>query len=399
MSIELTRVAGGITAAAGFSAGAAWAGINRHSRFKLDICLMKSEQPCRVAGVFTRNRFQSAPISWCREHLAGPVRGLVVNSGCANAGTGPSGIDDCRLMAGMGAGHLGLDEAQVMVASTGVIGRRLPLDLLAAGIKQVCLSPGGGADFARAIMTTDTVPKEAAVYTGSYTIGGAAKGAGMIHPDMATMLSFITTDASVDAAFLQHALEQAAAKTFNMISVDGDTSPNDTVLLFANGKAGNPLILPGTSSAGLFQQALESVCLELAKAIAGDGEGATRLIEARVSGAGTLADARLAARTIVGSSLVKTAVHGCDPNWGRIIAAAGRSGADVREALLELTIGGTRVFSAGQPLPFDPALVSAHLGQKTVIIELDLKLGQYEAAAWGCDLSAEYVAINSDYTT
>jgi glutamate N-acetyltransferase/amino-acid N-acetyltransferase len=399
MNDKINKVSGGMTAAAGFSAGAAWAGINRHSRFKLDVCLMKSAQPCRVAGVFTRNKFQSAPITWCREHMAGPVRGLVVNSGCANAGTGKEGLDDTRLMAGIAAGQLGLTASEVMVASTGVIGRRLPLDLLAAGIKNVQICRTGGENFAQAIMTTDTVPKQAAVSTGSYIIGGAAKGAGMIHPDMATMLSFITTDASVDAACLQQALEQAVDKTFNMISVDGDTSPNDTVLLFANGLAGNPTIMSGTPAAGVFQEALESVCRELAKAIAGDGEGATRLIEARVSGARSLADARMAARTIIASSLVKTAVHGCDPNWGRIIAAAGRSGAELREDLLELSIGGTCVFSAGQPLNFSPVVVSAHLGEKTVILELNLHLGQYEAAAWGCDLSAEYVAINADYTT
>jgi glutamate N-acetyltransferase/amino-acid N-acetyltransferase len=400
MSDKFNKIPGGITAAAGFSAGAAWAGINRHSRFNLDVCLMKSDRPCQVAGVFTRNKFQSAHIIWCRGRMAdSQVKGLVVNSGCANAGTGKEGLDDTRLMAGMAAGQVGLTATEMMVASTGVIGRRLPLDLLAVGIKNVCLSPEGGSAFARAIMTTDSVPKEAAVNTGSYTIGGTAKGAGMIHPDMATMLGFITTDAIVDGAYLQQALEQAVDSTFNMISVDGDTSPNDTVLLFANGAAGNPRILPGTPAAEVFQEALESVCRDLAKAIAADGEGATRLIEARVSGARSLADARLAARTVIGSSLVKTAVHGCDPNWGRIIAAAGRSGAALREGLLELTIGGTRVFSAGQPLDFDPGVVSAHLGQKTVILELNLNLGQFEAVAWGCDLSAEYVAINADYTT
>lgn len=400
MSDKFNKIPGGITSAAGFSAGAAWAGINRHSRFNLDVCLMKSDRPCQVGGVFTRNKFQSAHIIWCRERLADSQgRGLVVNSGCANAGTGKEGLDDTRLMAGMAAGRMGLTASEVMVASTGVIGRRLPLDLLAAGIKNICISPEGGPDFARAIMTTDSVPKEAAVSTGEYTIGGTAKGAGMIHPDMATMLSFIATDASVDGAYLQQALEQAVDKTFNMISVDGDTSPNDTVLLFANGAAGNNRISPGTPAAEVFQQALESVCRDLAKAIAADGEGATRLIEARVGGARSLADARLAARTIVGSSLVKTAVHGCDPNWGRIIAAAGRSGAALREDLLELTIGGTRVFGGGQPLDFDPGIVSAHLGQKTVILELNLNLGQYQAVAWGCDLSAEYVAINADYTT
>ena len=393
-------IQGGITAAAGFSAGAAWAGINRHSRFNLDIALMKSDEPCAVAGVFTRNKFQSAHIIWCRQRLRGEsVRGLVVNSGCANAGTGTEGLSDCHAMAHLAAGQLDLTAAEVMVASTGVIGRRLPLDLLSAGIKNVRISPDGGHDFARAIMTTDTLPKEAAVSTGGYIVGGVAKGAGMVHPDMATMLSFITTDACVAPQFLQQALELAVDSSFNMISVDGDTSPNDTVLLFANGKAGNPVILPGSAAALVFQEAMDRACRQLAVAIAADGEGATRLIEARVTNALSLADARRAARTIISSALVKTAIHGCDPNWGRIVAAAGRSGAALREDLLELAIGGTRVFSAGQPLDFDPKVVSVHLAEKTVILELNLNMGQYEAVAWGCDLSAEYVAINADYTT
>jgi glutamate N-acetyltransferase/amino-acid N-acetyltransferase len=247
-------------------------------------------------------------------------------------------------------------------------------------------------------MTTDTVPKEVAVKAGGFTVGGIAKGAGMIHPNMATMLCFIATDAAIDAKTLTNALRWSADKSFNMISVDGDTSTNDTVLVLANGTSGK-FIKTGSANAALFQEALDAVCIDLAKAVARDGEGATRLIEVTVRGAKTRFEARDAARTIVSSSLVKTAIHGGDPNWGRVIAAAGRSKAAVEEGKLSLSMGGIPVLLGGAPLEFDRERLSSLIRQKEVVIDLNLNLGQAAATAWGCDLSAEYVSINADYTT
>ncbi len=400
MADELKPIPQGtITTPAGFTAGAAYAGINKHARFQLDVGLLAAGAPCQAAGVFTRNRVRAAPVLLSESRLPSPnIRAVVVNSGCANASTGARGMTDAKRMAELAAARLGVPPESVLVASTGVIGQTLPLDLLESAIKQVKLSPQGGHELARAIMTTDTKPKEVACRAGNITVGGIAKGAGMIHPDMATMLGFLTTDARVEADFLAQALREAADKSFNMLSVDGDTSTNDSLFLLASGQAGEA-IRAGSPQAAAFQQALEAVCIHLAKAIARDGEGATRLIEARVSGAKTLADAKTAARTIVGSSLVKTAIHGADPNWGRIIAAAGRSGAALEESRLELTLAGVPVLQGGQPLPFDKAKLSALLKQEEVPLHLNLHLGQAEATAWGCDLSAEYVAINADYTT
>jgi glutamate N-acetyltransferase/amino-acid N-acetyltransferase len=302
-------------------------------------------------------------------------------------------------MANMAADRFGVLPSSVLVASTGVIGRHLPVDLLKGGIERVSLSVNGGHDMAKAIMTTDTVPKEIAVMAGKYVIGGIAKGAGMIHPDMATMLCFLATDARVEVNSLQQALHQAVDKSFNLISVDGDTSPNDTVLMLANGLCGGDEIIAGSEEADVFQQALVTVCTYLAKAIARDGEGATKIIEVRVSGAKTLSDARLAARTVISSPLVKTAIHGCDPNWGRIVAAVGRSGADLVESSLDLELAGISVVKSGMPLDFNKDELARLLHKNEIFIHLNFNLGQAEATAWGCDLSAEYVSINSEYTT
>ena len=265
----------------------------------------------------------------------------------------------------------------------------------------ITFSIDGGHDFALAIMTTDTVPKEAAVTVGNtgFTIGGVVKGSGMINPDMATMLCFLTTDAAVDIAFLDKAFREAIDVSFNMVSVDGDTSTNDTALIMANGRAGGEMITGDSSFAGLFQEALQRLCIHLAREIARDGEGATKLITVTVKGATCLADARLVARTIVSSAMVKTAVHGSDPNWGRVIAAAGYSGIQLDNDKLTLEIGGIRLVKNGCPVAFNHADAVEKLNGNEVSIVLDLKQGNAEAVAWGCDMSEEYVTINSEYTT
>jgi glutamate N-acetyltransferase/amino-acid N-acetyltransferase len=271
------------------------------------------------------------------------------------------------------------------------------------GLNSISLSDDGGHELAMAIMTTDTFPKEEAVSVRDgdtrYTIGGVAKGSGMIHPNMATLLCFLSTDAAVDPSFLELALRRAAGVSFNMVSIDGDTSPSDTLLLMANGMAGNAPLLEGAGSADVFQEALDRVCIHLAKSIARDGEGATRLIEVTVNGAVSQADAVAAARTIVSSPLLKSAVYGCDPNWGRVVAALGRSGAKVEEATLDVYIGDAMMLKAGTPQPFDKAGVVRILKRSEVTITVNLNLGTASATAWGCDLTEEYVLINSKYTT
>ena len=395
---------GTITSPRGFYAGATYSHLKKETGDALDLGILSSKVPCTSAGVFTLNRIKAASVLLSQQRLAsGRATALVVNSGCANASTGEAGFSDAIEMANLAASVLGISGDEVLVASTGVIGQRLPIDRIKENICNIELSSDGGHELARAIMTTDTVPKEIAIAAGGnndrFIIGGIAKGAGMIHPNMATMLSFLATDAKVDAAFLKSALTKAVDKSFNMISIDGDTSPNDTVLIMANGMAGNEQISDGSSLSDAFQQALEQVCLYLAKSIARDGEGATKLIEVTVSGALTVADARLTARTIVSSPLVKAAIYGNDPNWGRIVVAAGRCGAELVESKLELHIGDIHLVRSGRPCPFDKAEVARVLAQEEVPIHLNLNLGTAMAQAWGCDLSEEYVTINSAYTT
>jgi glutamate N-acetyltransferase/amino-acid N-acetyltransferase len=335
------------------------------------------------------------------EHLRfGQARAIIVNAGCANAGTGQTGYENAQAMTDLVADRFDLDSETVLIASTGVIGVQLPMEKVKAGIKKLIPSGDGGASFARAIMTTDLVPKEIAVRSPEYgfNVGGCAKGSGMIHPDMATMLAFITTDVSIDGKMLRDALHKAVDKSFNVISVDGDTSTNDSVFLLANGASGIEL-KDGSDAYHAFVRALEYVCIYLAKAIARDGEGATRLIELTVSGASSVADARKVIRTVLSSPLVKTAVYGADPNWGRIVAAAGRSGARFELHRVNLTLAGIGVLAGGTPQPFDKKEASARLRQAEVFIELDLGLGQASATGWGCDMSEEYIRINADYTT
>ncbi|MBM4445818.1 MAG: bifunctional glutamate N-acetyltransferase/amino-acid acetyltransferase ArgJ [Chloroflexi bacterium] len=391
---------GSVTSPQGFLAGAVKANIK--SREKLDLAILCSEKPCVAAGVFTTNAIKAAPVTLSQKHLkARKAQAVVINSGCANACTGDSGMADAVEMTRSVAEKLGLSTEDVLVASTGVIGVPLPVERIRAGISQIALTRDGGHELARAMMTTDTFPKETAISVesglGSFTIGGVAKGAGMIHPNMATMLCFLTTDATVDARFLQSALQKAVDVSFNMITVDGDTSPSDTVVILANGLAKTETINEGNGE--LFQKALDKVCLYLAKCVARDGEGATKLIEVNVDGALDEAQARLAARIVASSPLVKAAIHGNDPNWGRVVAALGRSGAKVNERKLDVYLNDFCVMKQGSPVPFDKQEVSTSLAGKEVLMKLCLNLGEGKAVAWGCDLSEEYVTINSDYTS
>ena len=403
MEARISFVAQGtVTSPVGFLAGATCAGLKKTGA--ADLGILYSETPCSAAGMFTASRIKAAPVAVTRKRLPSEtVRAVVVNSGCANASVGEPGLKDAIRMAELAADKVGIPVESVLVASTGVIGRRLPLELIEAGIGQISISRDGGHELARAIMTTDTMPKEAAVTVrdedSRFTIGGIAKGSGMIHPDLATLLCFLATDAAVTIDFLERALKNAVAVSFNMVSIDGDTSPNDMALIMANGRAGNEPIAEGSSLAGGFQEALSRLCTYLAKGIARDGEGATKLIAVTVSGALSTGEAKLAARTIAGSPLVKAAVHGSDPNWGRVIAALGRSGAEVVESKIDLYIGDTCLVKAGQPLSFDDQEVIRVLSSDQVPISLALNLGTASATAWGCDLSEEYVTINSDYTT
>ncbi len=393
---------GTVTSPKGFRAGATCAGIKKETKHGLDLGILFSETPCVATAVFTTNKIKAAPVVLSQERLqGGRAVAVVVNSGCANACTGEQGLRDAVEMADLAAKRIGVSPEDVVVASTGVIGEQLPMKQIRAGIGQIILSPEGGHSLVKAMMTTDTVPKEVAARVGDsgFIIGGIAKGSGMIHPNLATMLCFLTTDAAVDLAFLKLALRKAVDISFNMVSIDGDTSTNDMVLVMANGLAGNKPILQASRQASVFQQALDQVCIYLAKSIARDGEGASKLIEVTVSGALNVAEARLAARTIVSSPLVKTAVYGNDPNWGRIVAAVGRSGVEVVESKIDLYFGDIGVVKGGRPLPFDKRSVVAVLRGSEVFIGLNLNLGVASATAWGCDLSEEYVTINSQYTT
>ncbi|HUU63335.1 MAG TPA: bifunctional glutamate N-acetyltransferase/amino-acid acetyltransferase ArgJ [Dehalococcoidia bacterium] len=396
-----TLPGGTVTSPRGFLAGATRAGLK--TKGDLDLGILYSEVSCVAAGLFTTNRIKAAPVIWCQRHIAaGKSQAIVANAGCANACIGEQGLEDAAEMARLAARRLGIEPQDVLVASTGVIGERLPIDLIGIGIERVALSQEGGHELARAILTTDTCTKEVAVAADDdeFTIGGIAKGSGMIHPNLGTLLCFLATDAAIDAHFLEKALGEAVDTSFNMVTVDGDTSPNDTVLILANGTSGVVgSIGEGTKQAEEFQAALTEVCNYLARRIARDGEGATRLIEVTVDGALTLDDARVAARTIAGSPLVKAAVHGCDPNWGRIVAALGRSGAEIDGARIDLFLNDIRLVAGGSPHTFDEEKVRAAMRGAEVPIRVCLNLGDFAATAWGCDLSAEYVTINSEYTT
>lgn len=414
VTLEMKPVAGGVTAPRGWRAGTAACGIKAFTAgatalpggARDDLAVIASDRLCDAAGVFTQNRVKAAPVVIDQLHLQqARVQAVVVNSGNANACTGAQGFKDALLMAKLAADRLDLDPPQVLVASTGVIGRYLPMDAVKAGIAGAVggLSAEGGEAAARAIMTTDTRPKLAAYeieLSGvPVRVGGIAKGAGMIHPDMATLLAFVTTDAAVEPGFLKSITKRVADRSFNRLTIDGDTSTNDTFLLLANGAAGNRPVALGTVEADTLEHALQAVARELSRAIAMDGEGATRLITVQVTGGADEDQAAAAARAVAKSSLVKSAIHGGDPNWGRIVCALGYSGAELALDRLRVTIGGLEVFARGSGVPVDLEAVRSAFEQPEIEIKAELNLGGGEAEAWGCDLSEEYVEINAEYTT
>jgi glutamate N-acetyltransferase/amino-acid N-acetyltransferase len=403
--VSVRPITGGITTARGFRAAAARAGLR--SGEGPDVVLIVSERgPVPAAATFTKNRLRAAPVEVSMRALRasrGHVAAVVANAGCANAGTGAQGIADAKAVQALVARRIGVPAREVFTASTGLIGSRLSVDRIGSAVESLAPAAGRRADgdAARAIMTTDTRPKESAVevdlgHGRTARVAGMAKGSGMIHPQMGTMLAFLTTDAPIAPLPLRTLLREVVDRTFNQVTVDGDPSTNDTVLLLASAAEGGRTLSGTTLDA--FGEGLEAVCRSLAEQIAADGEGANHRIDVTVRGARSDRDARLVARTVAGSNLVKSAVHGGDPNWGRIAAAAGRSGAALDPDRLSVRIGHVTVYD-GAPLDFDERAASRALRGKVVGIGLDLSLGTGSGMAWGCDLSAEYVAINSEYRT
>ena len=401
--IEVLR-GGGVTSARGFKAGGTFAGLKTVGEGNLDLGIVVSESPAAAAGTFTTNRVESPSVTLSRERAAsGTARAVVANSGCANCCVGEQGLVDAKEMTALAAHHVGVDEEDVLVASTGMIGVELPMALIRQNIGNVRVSEDGGNDFARSIMTTDTHEKEAAVSLEIdgrvVSVGGAAKGVGMIHPNMATMLCFMTTDAPVEAGFLSDMLREAVASSFNMISVDGDQSTNDTVLLLANGAAGGDEIRAGTSAGEALREAVGYVSTTLAKELVRDGEGAQRLLEVVVEGARDVGQARRAAREIAGSLLVKAMVHGRDPNWGRVMMALGKSGIDFEESNVDMFINGIHIVHEGKALAYLMDAVVSAMSVPEVQIKADVNAGEGCGTAWGCDLTEEYVTFNSAYST
>jgi glutamate N-acetyltransferase/amino-acid N-acetyltransferase len=398
----------------GFRAGTAACGIKAFTAGasaiptgqKDDLCVIHSSLLCDTGGVFTTNKIKSASVVIDQLHLQhNRVQALIITSGNANACTGAQGFKDALQIAKLSADRLDLDPDQVLVSSTGVIGRNLPMDAIKPGIAEACgkLSDDGGGAAARAIMTTDLVPKtvqlELELAGRTVRLGGMCKGSGMIHPNMATMLAYVTTDAAVEPGLMGKLVKSIADRSFNQVTVDGDTSTNDTFLILANGAAGNEPIRDGSLEADQLEAAILEVAQQLARKIARDGEGATKLITVKVTEAVSDADARLAARTVAASSLVKSAIHGGDPNWGRIVCALGYSGAELALDRLHLTVGGEVVFERGAGVDVDLSAVRRAFEQSEIEIAATLGLGDGRAEAWGCDLSEEYVRINADYTT
>jgi glutamate N-acetyltransferase/amino-acid N-acetyltransferase len=408
------EIAGSVTAPKGFRATGITAGLKPSG--SPDLALILSDTDAIAAGVFTTAQVRAACVDYCRQRLQSKAsaRAILVNSGQANAATGEQGWKDALESADLLASNLKISPQSVLLASTGVIGQRIRMDALRWGIPKVVdsLSAQGGDNAARSIMTTDLVPKAIALETliegRPVRLGGIAKGSGMIHPNMATMLAFVTCDAAVSTSLWQQMLSRAADKSFNQITVDGDTSTNDCLIALANGQSRTAAITELDQNGEKLEAMLTAVCQHLAKAIARDGEGATCLIEVRVTGASDDESARRIARTVAGSSLVKAAIFGRDPNWGRIAAAAGRAGVTFNQDDLQIKLGTFLMMENGQPLPFDRAAASdylkqaaagAYLQDDTVLIEVRVGNGSGEGIAWGCDLSYDYVKINAEYTT
>ena len=405
----MKRVNGGVTAAKGFEAAAAAAQIKYKDR--TDMAMIYSLVPCECAGTFTTNVVKAACVKWDQQIVAGgqKAQAVIVNSGIANACTGAEGFGYCKETADAAAAALGIQADGVLIGSTGVIGMQLPIDRIKAGIgvlagkKQSSLE--SGTEAAKAIMTTDTREKQIAVEIEvggkTVTIGGMAKGSGMIHPNMCTMLSFVTTDAAITKEALQKALSEDVNDTYNMISVDGDTSTNDTVLLLANGMAGNEVITAESESYAAFAEALHEINEYLAKQIAGDGEGATALFEVQVVNADTKETAKVLAKSIVCSNLTKTAIAGHDANWGRILCAMGYSGAQFDpekvDLFFESKAGKIQIIENGTAVDYSEEKATEILSQTEVKAIADVKLGDAQATAWGCDLTHGYIDINADY--
>ena len=405
----MEQIKGGVTAAQGFEAASCEANIKYSGR--TDMAMVFSKEPCECAGTFTSNVVKAACVQWDMQIVESgkPMHAVVINSGIANACTGKEGFDACEASARAVEDSLKVPYDSVAVASTGVIGMQLPVDKLVKGInamsKTLDDSLEAGTAASKAIMTTDTVNKEVAVsfMAGGkkVTLGGMSKGSGMIHPNMCTMLAFITTDLSIDKLLMQEALREVVADTFNMITVDGDTSTNDSLILMANGLAGNDKITAKDEDYKSFKEALFFVCRFLARKMASDGEGATKLFEARVVNAKSKEDARTLSRAIVGSNLSKAAIYGCDANFGRFLCAMGYSGArfdqnDV-ELFFESRAGRLQVFDRGTPIDFDEDFAVKIMKEDEVTVFVDMHEGEAEAAAWGCDLTYDYVKINADY--
>lgn len=406
----MKQIEGGVTAAKGFYAAGIRAGIKPAAE-KKDMAMIVSECDAVCAGTFTLNKVKAAPVQWDRKitEEKETVRAIVVNSGVANACTGQDGMENCRLTAEAAAKKLHIQTEEVLVASTGVIGAQLPMDVIIRGVDVLANSLSdtvqAADDAANAILTTDTEKKEIAYELEldgtTVTIGGMCKGSGMIHPNMGTMLGFITTDVCISKELLVKALKTDIEDTFNMVSVDGDTSTNDTVLIMANGKAGNPCIAKEGEAFDRFCQALHAVDEFLAKSIAGDGEGCTKLFEVQAKGAATKKDAKLLSKSVVCSSLTKAAVFGKDANWGRILCAMGYSGAEFDPEKVDITLkssaGELVIVKDGVATDYSEEFATEILSQNPVIAVVDAKAGDYEATAWGCDLTYDYVTINADY--
>ena len=405
----IRKIAGGVTAAKGFKAASTAAGIKYRDR--KDMALIYSEAPCKSAGTFTSNIVKAAPVKWDKNQVTGnvPARTVVINAGIANACTGEEGMGYCSQTADAAAAVLGIPAESVLVASTGVIGKQLPMDKIKAGIEAMApLLDGGtdsGTEASKAIMTTDTKNKEVAVQFElggvTVTMGGMCKGSGMIHPNMCTMLSFVTTDAAISKEMLQEALSEDIKDTYNMISVDGDTSTNDTVLLLANGLAGNEEIREKNSDYQVFCKALNYINETLAKKMAGDGEGCTALFEVTIVGAKTKDQAKVLAKSVITSSLTKAAIFGHDANWGRILCAMGYSGASFDPEQVDLffksAAGEMQIIKDGVAVDYSEEQATKILSQPQVTAVADIKMGDAQATAWGCDLTLDYVKINADY--